>query len=107
MRFFTAVASAAFAALAAAQSNGLGFTSTPTSAQAGSQVTIRYNAPNDNPVTITLRKGDPDNLQTIQVIAGKLYTRYCAFRPGFLTTYSVCYERHLQLDRAELSRKRR
>lgn len=70
MRFFTSVAFAAFSAIAAAQSNSLGFTSAPTSVQAGSEVTIKYNAQNLNePATITLRKGDPDNLQTVQVIA--------------------------------------
>ncbi|KAJ9623516.1 hypothetical protein H2203_005778 [Taxawa tesnikishii (nom. ined.)] len=71
MHFFKTLAlgASALASFAAAQSANLGFTSTPTSVKAGTPVTIKYTAENlDSPVTITLRKGDPNNLSTIGVL---------------------------------------
>ncbi|TKX22468.1 hypothetical protein C1H76_5250 [Elsinoe australis] len=71
MHFFSTVAAGAiaFASLAAAQSTVLGFTSVPTSVRAGQAATIRYDAQDlSEPVTITLRKGDADDLDTIQTL---------------------------------------
>jgi len=60
---------ASFVALVAAQSSSLGFTSVPTTAKAGTAVEVKYDAPDlSEPVTITLRKGDADNLDTIATL---------------------------------------
>ncbi|EON64295.1 hypothetical protein W97_03526 [Coniosporium apollinis CBS 100218] len=66
MRFFQAIlAASAFVGSALAQTN-LALTSVPSEVVAGNTYTITYTAPDlDQPVTITLRKGDPNNLNTI------------------------------------------
>lgn len=67
MRVLAAILS--FATLCLSQSNNLAFTSTPSSVTAGTPVLISYTAPNlQNAVTITLRKGDPNDLQTISTL---------------------------------------
>lgn len=67
MRAFAAILS--FATLCLAQSANLAFTSTPSSVTAGTPVVITYTAPELNEaVTITLRKGNPDDLQTISTL---------------------------------------
>ncbi|KAF2773234.1 hypothetical protein EJ03DRAFT_323741 [Teratosphaeria nubilosa] len=59
----------AFAGFAAAQSASLTFTSVPDSITEGQAVTLKYTT-NDasSPVTITLRKGDSNNLQTVSTL---------------------------------------
>ncbi|KAL8842703.1 MAG: hypothetical protein Q9170_000359 [Blastenia crenularia] len=55
-----------------AQSSPIAFTSTPASVTAGQSVTLRWGGGNDNqPVTITLKRGDTNNLQTVALITGK------------------------------------
>jgi len=93
MRFFTTVLSGlALASSVFAQSSAAtgGLTATPptasdtptgpstgalainefpsTGARAGQPTTITFTAPNSAPVTITLRKGDPNDLETIEVL---------------------------------------
>ncbi|KAK5004552.1 hypothetical protein LTR28_008754, partial [Elasticomyces elasticus] len=59
----------ALASFAAAQSTTLGFSQVPTSVVAGQSYTVTYYAADTtHPVTIILRKGDPANLQTIEVL---------------------------------------
>ncbi|KAF2225444.1 hypothetical protein BDZ85DRAFT_66640 [Elsinoe ampelina] len=71
MRFlhFLSVSAIALASFAAAQSAVLGFSEVPTSVRAGQPATIRYTAEDlSEPVTITLRKGDANDLETIQTL---------------------------------------
>ncbi|MDI1491366.1 MAG: hypothetical protein OHK93_002575 [Ramalina farinacea] len=52
-------------------SNRISFTQTPpSSVKAGSSVTLKWSGGNDQPVTITLKQGDPNNLQTVSLITG-------------------------------------
>ncbi|KAI4177947.1 MAG: hypothetical protein LQ343_000031 [Gyalolechia ehrenbergii] len=54
-----------------AQSSPIAFTSTPASVQAGRSVVLRWGGGDDNqPVTITLKRGDANNLQTVSLITG-------------------------------------
>ncbi|GAM90500.1 hypothetical protein ANO11243_085440 [Dothideomycetidae sp. 11243] len=63
------LAAATFAGFCAAQSSSLNFTNVPTSVTAGQAVTIEYTTGSPNePVTITLRKGDTADSQTIQTL---------------------------------------
>ena len=86
MRFFALLASAAFAGLAIAQQPKIGFTSVPANVQTGSSYTIQWGGGDDDlvrvdarivertvanmpqPVTIALRKGDLDSIQTVQIL---------------------------------------
>ncbi|KAF4553526.1 Hypothetical protein D9617_6g092570 [Elsinoe fawcettii] len=71
MRFLSTLSASAIAlaSFAAAQSAVLGFSEVPTSVRAGQPATIRYTAEDlSDPVTITLRKGDADDLDTIQTL---------------------------------------
>ncbi|MCJ1363451.1 hypothetical protein MMC16_002558 [Acarospora aff. strigata] len=63
----TILVGAVMATVAVAQST-LAFTSTPSTVTAGNPVTITYASADSSPVTITLRKGDPNNLSTISVL---------------------------------------
>lgn len=69
MRFFTTlVAGAAYVATALAQVN-IAFTSVPVAAVVGQQTNITWGGGDGvTPVTITLRKGDPQNLQTVSTL---------------------------------------
>ncbi|KAK8213409.1 hypothetical protein M8818_002708 [Zalaria obscura] len=63
------IGASVLASYALAQSTRLAFTSTPASVTAGQAVTIKYSAADTTaPVTIILRKGDPNDLQTIAVL---------------------------------------
>ncbi|KAL8943540.1 MAG: hypothetical protein Q9216_000998 [Gyalolechia sp. 2 TL-2023] len=54
-----------------AQSSPIAFTSTPASVEAGRSVVLRWGGGDDSqPVTITLKRGDTDNLQTVSLITG-------------------------------------
>ena len=66
-----AVATCAFAALVSAQEK-LQFTQVPANAQVGVATTITWAGGDDSqPVTLTLREGDPNNLATIAIITGE------------------------------------
>ncbi|KAL8720676.1 MAG: hypothetical protein Q9225_002505 [Loekoesia sp. 1 TL-2023] len=67
---FLLVAATAVVAVVA-QSRQIAFTSTPASVTAGSSVTLRWGGGDDSqPVTITLKRGDTNNLQTVSLITG-------------------------------------
>ncbi|KAL8944983.1 MAG: hypothetical protein Q9211_000416 [Gyalolechia sp. 1 TL-2023] len=54
-----------------AQSSPIAFTSTPASVQAGRSVVLRWGGGDENqPVTITLKRGDSNNLRTVSLITG-------------------------------------
>ncbi|KAH7060789.1 hypothetical protein B0J12DRAFT_344140 [Macrophomina phaseolina] len=67
MRFFHAfVGTVALISSAVAQS--VSFTNVPTSVEAGRTYVIEYNAPAGQSVSIILRKGNPDDLDTITTL---------------------------------------
>lgn len=68
MRFFDIVLAGALAASAYAQSK-IAITSAPKNVQAGSSVTIKWSGGDSSaPVTITLREGPSNNLNTITTL---------------------------------------
>ena len=69
MQFAKLFAAAALLACASA-ADRLGFTQIPPSAQVGQPATIKWAGGDGSPVTITLKKGDPANLQTVAILAG-------------------------------------
>lgn len=73
MRFFHTVvgAFALISSVVAQTAPSLGFTSAPSSVRAGQTYTIEYAAPAGQPVTITLRKGASNNLDTIGALTSK------------------------------------
>ncbi|GME60845.1 extracellular matrix protein [Neofusicoccum parvum] len=70
MRFFQSIVGAfALASSVVAQTApALGITSAPTSVTAGQTYTIEYAAPVGQPVALLLRKGDPNDLQTVATL---------------------------------------
>jgi hypothetical protein len=52
------------------------FTSTPAVAVAGQSYNISWGGGDGSPVTITLRKGDPADLDTIRIIAEGITGRF-------------------------------
>jgi hypothetical protein len=62
------VASTSLFAVALAQAK-IAFTSVPAIVRAGDSYNITWGGGNGQPVTLTLRKGDPNNLDTIEVLA--------------------------------------
>lgn len=63
-----AVTSAALFAVALAQTK-VAFTSVPAVVRAGDSYNITWGGGNGDPVSLTLRKGNPDDLETIEVLA--------------------------------------
>jgi hypothetical protein len=71
MFFRVSLAVATFVSAVLAQS-GIAFTSVPTSVIAGQTYTITWSGgDNTQPATITLREGDPNNLQTVGTITSE------------------------------------
>lgn len=70
MQFFKALlfGSAALVSLVAAQDEPLALTVVPESVEAGQPVTIEYSGDPNVPTTLTLRKGDPNDLDTVETI---------------------------------------
>ncbi|KAF7184960.1 hypothetical protein HII31_13583 [Pseudocercospora fuligena] len=67
--FFKSLLVSALAALATAQSNPLGFTKVPNPVTVGKPNVITYMTNDDTtPVTILLRRGDSNNLQTVKTL---------------------------------------
>ncbi|KPI44887.1 uncharacterized protein AB675_2568 [Cyphellophora attinorum] len=67
------VAAASLLSVAFAQSNPkVAFTSVPAVVEAGETYNITWGGGNDTPVTLTLRKGDPADLETIAIIADRV-----------------------------------
>lgn len=62
------LASASLLAVALAQTK-IAFTSVPAEVEAGDTYNITWGGGNDSPVTLTLRKGDPNDLETIDILA--------------------------------------
>ncbi|KAK8222832.1 hypothetical protein BKA81DRAFT_350587 [Phyllosticta paracitricarpa] len=73
MRFFTTIVSAfALVATAVAQSASVQITDYPQSVTAGQTYTIKYTATDINkPCTLTLRRGNPNDLTTISTLTSK------------------------------------
>jgi hypothetical protein len=66
-----ALASTALFSVALAQAT-VAFTSVPAIAEAGETYNITWGGGNGDPVTLTLRKGDPNDLDTIAILADGL-----------------------------------
>ncbi|MCJ1370320.1 hypothetical protein MMC20_001533 [Loxospora ochrophaea] len=63
--------SALFAVAAIAQAPSIAFTNPPTSVTAGVPIKLTWTGAEDgSPVTITLKQGDPQNLQTVAIVTG-------------------------------------
>jgi hypothetical protein len=72
MRFFTALFGIATFAVAALAQGNIQFTSVPPSVVVGQAYTITWSGGDPNqPVTIILRQGDPNNLSTVETITSK------------------------------------
>merc|ERR1711881_288653 len=85
--FAKAIILAGLSALAAAQSTTLTFTEVPQTVTDGQEQTIRYTSEdNSTPVTILLRKGPSENLQTVSTLTTS------ATGGEFLWTPSICLE---------------
>jgi len=69
MLFTRLFAAAAFVACAVAQSK-LQFTTLPSNVEVGKPVPIKWTGGDGSPVTITLKKGTPQNLKTVSVLSG-------------------------------------
>ena len=72
--FFSRVllASVALLSYAAAQNTRIAFTSVPAAVIGGETYNITWGGGDGSAVTVTLRKGNPDNLDTIGVLADKV-----------------------------------
>ena len=70
MRFLSLLVGAVLVALSVAQQSTIAFTSVPASVTAGQSYNLTWGGGDGEAVTITLRKGDPTNLQTIEVLTG-------------------------------------
>ncbi|GAB1733036.1 hypothetical protein NU195Hw_g9529t1 [Hortaea werneckii] len=85
--FAKAIIFAGLSALAAAQSTTLTFTEVPQTVTDGQEQTIRYTSEdNSTAVTILLRKGPSENLQTVSTLTTS------ATGGEFLWTPSICLE---------------
>jgi hypothetical protein len=71
MRFFTAFALGAFAALAAAADNPFTMTTIPSSIPAGSPFPITWNPTTQGTVSLYLVNGPSSDVKFVSVIAGK------------------------------------
>lgn len=67
MRFFSTIVGAA-ALISSVVAQDLGITKAPSSVQAGQTYTIEYTAPAGAAVSLILRKGDPNNLDTLTTL---------------------------------------